>query len=431
MAMVGCDPEQMRPLASRLRDVSSAVRANVDDLEATIRSVAWEGGDAEHLRRRFGAHVVPASGKLADRMTELSRLLEANAADQDRASAATSIEASLTKLVAGISAALRSPTLSPAEQIEARYAENRRHAGKYADDCRSRAKQLDEQIRRLKAGEENKSFWGSMSDVVTLNFSNDDRIRELERERDLLNKRAVAFEKIGKSNRQIIQLTTDKPPRISEVVGDLSSADTVTFLIPVTGTTLENFRKVVDSATSLRDAQNDVDAGRNHVVIASLSYEAPTGLDVDPVDMAGDFASGAFLQRASDDVGEFVKSVPIPAGATVNAVGHSYGSTALGKATVESELHWDNFVGAGSPGVTVDNASALGAGDVFMSAESGDPITGIGNSWFEQWGDPYSPEFGATQLGNYDPGLNSGAHSRYFMERYGRLKEIARATTDR
>ena len=116
------------------------------------------------------------------------------------------------------------------------------------------------------------------------------------------------------------------------------------------------------------DGQNDADPARNHLVIDSLSYEAPTGHDVNPIDMAGDFGSDKFLDNATDEID-----------------------------------------------------------DVFMAAQPGDPISGLNN-----WGSPYGHQFGAQQLGTHDPGglHKMSEHSKYFLEKQSLLVDIAAAITD-
>lgn len=250
--------------------------------------------------------------------------------------------------------------------------------------------------------------------------------------------RAETFRALADPDRNLLQITDDPVPRVSEVHGDLAAADGVTFLFPGTGTTAANFNTKREDAKFLLRMQDEEDKGRVHAVIDSLSYEAPSAPVALP-DMLGDFASDGFLERSGDDIAAFVDSAPLPAGATVSAVGHSYGSTALGQATLEHELKWDNLVGAGSPGMVAEQASDLEAGDVFMVAQAGDPVTGVGGTRVGNvlradvgpWGAPYAAGFGARQLGKYDPGVKFSAHSRYFSRKYGRLREIARATTDR
>ena len=178
--------------------------------------------------------------------------------------------------------------------------------------------------------------------------------------------------------------------------------------------------------------------------------------------MPGDFTRDKFLDNASDDIGEFVRSVPLPHGATINAVGHSYGSTALAKATLDHAIEWDNPVGAGSPGMVAEHAADFGADDVVMVAQRGDPITGVGaagtgaadvldvilpvlipgDAFLDsesvgvpdegRWGDPYDSDFGARQKGSYAPFTppNFDRHSEYFLEDVGQLETIANVTTD-
>ncbi len=275
-------------------------------------------------------------------------------------------------------------------------------------------------------------------------------------ERDGDSDRAEKFRALADPDRDFLQITDDPEPRVSEVVGDLASAENVTMLFPGTGTTIGSYgaKEGRDDAVKLLRMQEEVDRGRNHAVIDSLSFEAPTGLQAPDVstiagglfggpagmvdlvsetnlpNMLGDFADDDFLQAAGDELFDFVDGVPLPDGATVNAVGHSYGTTALGQATVdhpELRLKWDNVVGAGSPGMVADRATDLSFGDVFMAAQRGDPISGLDN-----WGEPYGHLFGAQQLGTHQPGslIDMPSHSMYFSTEHGRLREIAEATTD-
>lgn len=222
--------------------------------------------------------------------------------------------------------------------------------------------------------------------------------------------------------------------------GDPDTADHVSVDIP--GLTSETSSTVGNLERTLA-LYLAADGERNGSVAAIhwLDYDAPSGnplkpwetLDFGGVVTTGQAAGGGerfadFIDglRASDDGDR----------AHVTAIGHSYGSTALGHGLQDGAVV-DDAILIGSPGQPAASASGLTAADVWVGSKDNDPVTLLGDG--ERGGvgalghDPADDDFGGTRFATGDGSLRVedliGNHSSYFRDTS--LDNMARIVADR
>ncbi|MGW7002611.1 alpha/beta hydrolase [Streptomyces sp. NPDC054933] len=233
--------------------------------------------------------------------------------------------------------------------------------------------------------------------------------------------------------------------------GNPDTADNVSVLEPGTGTGLGSIGGGnADRAKNIWQAAQSADPSRSTASIVTLNYDAPMideGVSSKEVAVMGtdraEQGGSSYDQllnglRASHDGDQ----------PHITAIGHSYGTVALGMAaTHNGGIPANDMILLGSPGVGVDHASQLGIGadHVYVGAAEADPVThlpskvegfaslGLPNPvsglvvdvdqmvephelWFGQ--DPASKDFGAHRFA-VNPGnapLDLGAHTGNYME---------------
>lgn len=220
----------------------------------------------------------------------------------------------------------------------------------------------------------------------------------------LTNIRSTLDTLVGGAPRFLVSLTGDVPPLAAVSVGDLDTADVVTYAVPGMGTTTEGMSDWARAAKNIADAQARVDP-RSHAVVAWIGYKTPPvpalqgGLEV----MGTDFAT-AGAAKLDTALGGLDATRP---DAQVNVVAHSYGTTTAAIALTDPGTHVDAFVSLGSAGLPpeIDQASDLHASEVFAGQAQDvmaiDPAPG--DQW--AWTGRLSPEHPVNPI---DPGF--GAH---------------------
>jgi|GEM_PF-5172154 len=178
-----------------------------------------------------------------------------------------------------------------------------------------------------------------------------------------------------------LQITTLDPrgvPRAAFTIGDLDTAEDVTYLVPgIKSWTAGNdtVPQWVNSASALQDAQDRKDMHHTHAVVAWIGYDAPS-VATEPqraqADKGGAYLAGEFngLRATRGD------------GPTLNLVGHSYGTTVSSVAL--QQTHVDRFVTLASAGLAVDQRNNLSVprGEMYSTEARGDYIADIGRSWW-------------------------------------------------
>jgi hypothetical protein len=184
--------------------------------------------------------------------------------------------------------------------------------------------------------------------------------------------------------------------------GNPETADHVSVNVPGLTSTMENFDGVAGDAARVREiaARN----GNGSVAsIAWLGYDAP---DFDPsLDGVRDVARVAGEGAAAEggrNLSHFVEGLKATRqgdDAHYTAIGHSYGSVAVGKAA-GGDMRVDDVVLVGSPGPGDENSRASDLhGKVYVGSSDEDFVTRLGTKDDKSLGvDPANEDFGATRF---------------------------------
>lgn len=241
--------------------------------------------------------------------------------------------------------------------------------------------------------------------------------------------------------RQLITLDTEGAGKAAIVLGDLQTADYVSYLIPGMFISVGgNIVEWTDTAARLYDEQvswlnllADVGAEpetRSVATVAWIGYQTPHLLNVGSLDLAyegrdaiSDALIGLETLRRNDQP-------------HVSLLAHSYGSTAAMLALTETEASVDALAMIGSPGSPVTTADQLHVrGAVFVGEAAWDPIAN--SSFFG--GDPGSSDFGAAAMsvrGGIDVVTNkvlvgSTGHNEYFSPGTEAMRNMALVGIDK
>lgn len=236
--------------------------------------------------------------------------------------------------------------------------------------------------------------------------------------------------------RSLLSVDPEGQGRAAVVLGDLASADYVTYLVPGMFFTVEGqISDWTDDAARIyaeqvewvqRAGLTDANGGAAAVAVVSwMGYETPNLTNIGTLDLAyeGRDAIAAVVQglqaeRAGDEP-------------HITIVAHSYGSTAALMALTEYNFEVDALIVVGSPGSAAQSADDLHVadGNVFVGEAAWDPVP---NSAFFG-SDPGSAEYGAHRL-DVDAGIDpitsgklsqSIGHNGYFTEGSASLRNIA------
>lgn len=231
--------------------------------------------------------------------------------------------------------------------------------------------------------------------------------------------------------RTLLELDVSGQGRAAIVIGDLRTADYVTFLVPGMFFTIENqMVDWADAASRLRDAELDW-LSRFHekdatvATVAWIGYHTPNLTNVGGIENAyeGRDALAAVIQGVND-----IRHGSQP---YISIVAHSYGSTAALMALTEYSFSVDALVVVGSPGSPAKSVDDLNVrdGNVFVGEAAWDPIPN--SSYFGS--DPGSERYGAKVLGvagGEDPITGeslsgSVGHNEYFSEGSESMRNFA------
>lgn len=210
---------------------------------------------------------------------------------------------------------------------------------------------------------------------------------------------------LGASNslprRTLLTLDVDGQGRAAIVVGDLRTADYVSYLVPGMFFTIENqMGDWVDAATRLYDEQRSLLAHFAHqegrpqtstvATVAWIGYHTPNLTNVGGIDNA---------YEGRDSLASAIEGLQALRGADqpyLSVIAHSYGSTAALMALTEYDFEIDALALVGSPGSAAKSVDQLHVrdGNVFVGEAAWDPVPN--SSYFGS--DPGSPEYGAHRM---------------------------------
>jgi hypothetical protein len=243
-------------------------------------------------------------------------------------------------------------------------------------------------------------------------------------ERDLATERAKPSPDRGRIDRlgrladmQVVIYQPDKG-RIATVRGDIETAHHVGVFVPGTSSSFEDFldgTNGTDNKAKEIYVEADRAAPGDVAVISWLGYDAPPSIP-----------DAAFPGRAEDGgrlLTSFTRDMGLRPDQHLTLVGHSYGSTVIGRAALDGAPARDLVV-LGSPGMGVDHASDLHLpGTVYAERAPQDPVANL-----ESFGqDPTSPSFGGTRLTTNRAGRPEVVgHSRYFDPRTESVANVGR-----
>ncbi|WP_447943905.1 alpha/beta hydrolase [Microbacterium aurum] len=245
--------------------------------------------------------------------------------------------------------------------------------------------------------------------------------------------------------RQLISLTGGSPPLDAIAIGDMDTAQNVTYAVPGMGSSAEGMGDWVESARNVSAAQGRMAPGQTHAVVAWIGYEAPP---VGPFGVLGtDFA-----REGAPHLGTALRGFEATRpDAQLNVLAHSYGTTTASIALTEPGVHVDSFVSIGSAGLTpsIDEASDVHADQVFAGQANGvwaiDPAPGDKWAWFgrafsDHPVNPVGDDFGAKTFGVdtgkggtsvTDHGVSTPDGTGYLDPGTESLRNVALATTGR
>lgn len=235
--------------------------------------------------------------------------------------------------------------------------------------------------------------------------------------------------------RSLITLDTEDAGKAAIVLGDLQTADYVSYLIPGMFISVGgNIVEWTDTAARLYDEQVSwlnllADAGaepgtRTVATVAWIGYQTPHLLNVGSLDLA--YEGRDAIADALVGLESLRRNDP----PHVSLLAHSYGSTAAMLALSETEVEVDALAMIGSPGSPVTSADDLHVrGAIFVGEAAWDPISN--SSFFG--GDPGSGEFGAAVMsvrGGIDVVTNevlvgSTGHNEYFSPGTEAMRNMA------
>ncbi|WP_182065983.1 alpha/beta hydrolase [Curtobacterium sp. ME12] len=223
---------------------------------------------------------------------------------------------------------------------------------------------------------------------------------------------ASQFERGSKAGeRFIVSLTDDVPPLAAVSVGDLDTADNVTWAVPGMGSDTTGMVGWTDSAQHLYDQQADT-GPEDRAVISWMGYKTPP----QPV-ISGKLDFGVlgsdYAETGGDQLAESIRgldAVRQDDGPTTNVVAHSYGSTTSAYALTKTGVQVDSFTTIGSAGLpnSIEDADDLNADHVYagqardvwaIDPEKGDQWAWTGRLSPVHSQDPTDPDFGATAFG--------------------------------
>jgi len=206
----------------------------------------------------------------------------------------------------------------------------------------------------------------------------------------------------GEPKRQLITLDPSGEVRAAVVVGDLATADYVSYLVPGMFFTVQG--QMYDWTVIAQDLQaqqagwlktlsaggDSQLSGKSAATVAWIGYQTPGVLDIASLDRAQTGAN--FLGHAIQGI----RAARTGSQPFVSLVTHSYGSTAAMMELAKGGVEVDALAIIGSPGAAAQSASALDVpnGNVYVGEAAWDPI--VNTAFYGS--DPGSTTFGARKM---------------------------------
>jgi hypothetical protein len=235
--------------------------------------------------------------------------------------------------------------------------------------------------------------------------------------------------------RELVSLTVGDEPTAAIALGDLDTADYVSYLIPGMFFGVQaQIGEWVDTAAGLYTEQTSwlrlfsevgsAEAVKTVAAVAWIGYQTPHLLNVGSLDLANE---------GRDALTATVQGLQASRGAEqpfVSILAHSYGSTAALMALTQDDLTVDALALVGSPGGPAESVADLNVrGEVFVGEADWDPIPN--SAFFGR--DPGAASFGAQKMsvaGSFDHILQkelnpATGHNEYFGTGTESLRNLA------
>ena len=234
--------------------------------------------------------------------------------------------------------------------------------------------------------------------------------------------RQVLDQHDGRQRQLLIFDVSGRGARVAVSVGDVDRADHVAVVVPGFATTVQrdlagSDRLSAELADEARDAATLVGDRREVAVVSWLAYDIPQASDT--LNSGHSVVLRQSAEAGARSLADFLRGVRPERHLTL--VGHSYGSTTAGLAAADGGTNVDDLVVLGSPGLGVEQATALGmpVKRIHVLEADDDPVADLG--WFGR--DPSAmPEVDrlateAAQLPDGSAGSAASGHSRYLASR--------------
>jgi hypothetical protein len=202
-------------------------------------------------------------------------------------------------------------------------------------------------------------------------------------------------------SRRLLTVDPEGEGRAAVVLGDLATADYVTYLVPGMFFTIDGqINDWTDDAARIYDEQvswlnligetNSGEASKTVAVVAWMGYETPDLTSITSLELAGE-GRDAIASAVQGLLAERAGNEPY-----VSIIAHSYGSTAALMALTEYDFEIDALSVIGSPGSAAQSVDELHVrdGNVFVGEAAWDPVPNT--AFFGS--DPGSDSYGAKHI---------------------------------
>lgn len=212
-------------------------------------------------------------------------------------------------------------------------------------------------------------------------------------------------------DRFLVALTGDVPPLAQVAIGNLDTAENVSYLIPGMGTYTTDMAGWTRAAQNIFNEQRFLDTSQSYAVVAWIGYKTPPIPGADGLDFGvfrGEYARAGADKLAADLAG--FNAATAGSTSTLNVVAHSYGTTTSATALAEHDLEVRNYVMLGSAGIepAIGGAAGVHAEHVY-AAQAPEPALWAPSDSGDRWAwngrrysgrdNPVDAEFGAIVFG--------------------------------
>lgn len=186
--------------------------------------------------------------------------------------------------------------------------------------------------------------------------------------------------------------------------GNPDTAEHTGIYVPGTTTTLSGVNGSLNRIDALQDSALAAHPNGKVSTVLWLGYDAPE-IDESVMTTGRADAGAPALRQFVDGT----RAAQGPDHHQITVIGHSYGSTLVGTAARDGQLHADDIVAVGSPGMNgYADDFGIPRDHVYIGKSPNDPVAKWA-SGLTLGEDPASPRFGASQFD-----VSPGGHSSYF-----------------